>query len=154
MRAKLGLVTARDDDPELIGEMLAMMAADRVDYPRWFRNVGAVSSHGEAAPDSLRALVPDGARLEAWVARYGARLRDEGRDDATRREAVRRVNPKYVLRNYLAQQAIDAAQRKDYDEIERLRTLLASPFDEHHGCERYADPPPPWARDLVVSCSS
>jgi serine/tyrosine/threonine adenylyltransferase len=64
------------------------------------------------------------------------------------------VNPKYILRNYLAHQAIDRAQAKDYSEIERLWSVLRRPFDDQPGMERYADPAPAWARSLTVSCSS
>ncbi|MCC7131446.1 MAG: YdiU family protein [Gemmatimonadales bacterium] len=154
IRAKLGLDTERADDTDLVAEMLGLMAANRVDYTRWFRTLAVVPSGAAAAPESLRGMVSDLARLDGWIVRYGARLAAEGRDDGARRGAMNRVNPKFVLRNYLAQQAIDRARLKDYGEIERLRSLLATPFDEHPGLEHYADPPPPWGRELVVSCSS
>lgn len=64
------------------------------------------------------------------------------------------VNPKYVLRNYMAQVAIDRAQQGDFSEIETLRQLLASPFDEQPAQERYAALPPDWGRHLEISCSS
>ena len=88
------------------------------------------------------------------MARYGKRLESEERGDEARRAAMSRVNPKYVLRNYLAQEAIDRAREGEFDEIERLRSVLADPFAEHPEHERYAGPAPAWARDLVVSCSS
>jgi uncharacterized protein YdiU (UPF0061 family) len=66
-----------------------------------------------------------------------------------------RVNPVYVLRNWLAERAIRrATSERDYSEIEKLRTLLKFPFSEHAGFEDYASSAPDWARDLVVSCSS
>jgi uncharacterized protein YdiU (UPF0061 family) len=64
------------------------------------------------------------------------------------------VNPKYVLRNYLAQVAIDKAQAKDFSELERLQLVLRKPFDEQPEYERYAALPPDWASHLEVSCSS
>jgi uncharacterized protein YdiU (UPF0061 family) len=64
------------------------------------------------------------------------------------------ANPKYILRNYLAQIAIDKAERGDYSEIDALLTVLAAPFDEHPGFEHYANPPPEWADAIQVSCSS
>jgi uncharacterized protein YdiU (UPF0061 family) len=64
------------------------------------------------------------------------------------------VNPQYVLRNYLAQVAIEKAQQKDFSEIERLLTVLMTPFDEHPGSEHYAGLPPDWGAHVAVSCSS
>ena len=154
IRAKLGLAVAREEDAALVGEMLALMATSRVDFTHWFRSLGDLPSGVTSAPEWLRAMVPDGGQLDARVARYGARLRVEGRPDLERRDATRRVNPKFVLRNYLAQQAIERAQAKDYSEIERVWSLLRSPFDEHPELAGYAEPAPAWARDLQVSCSS
>jgi uncharacterized protein YdiU (UPF0061 family) len=67
---------------------------------------------------------------------------------------MNRVNPKYVLRNYLAQVAIERARQKDYTEIDRLRQLLRYPFSEQPEMEPYAAPPPDWGRQILVSCSS
>ena len=64
------------------------------------------------------------------------------------------VNPKYILRNYLAQGAIEKAQQKDYSEIHRLLTLLRNPYSEQAGMESYAAAPPNWGKHLSVSCSS
>jgi uncharacterized protein YdiU (UPF0061 family) len=63
-------------------------------------------------------------------------------------------NPKYVLRNYLGENAIQAAKSKDFSEVSRLLKLLESPFDEHPGSKRYADLPPDWASRIEISCSS
>jgi uncharacterized protein YdiU (UPF0061 family) len=64
------------------------------------------------------------------------------------------ANPKFILRNYLAQQAIAAAENRDYSELERLHDVLRHPFDEQPEHEAYAAPPPDWAREISVSCSS
>jgi uncharacterized protein YdiU (UPF0061 family) len=65
------------------------------------------------------------------------------------------INPKYILRNYMAQTAIEKVQRdNDYSEIDRLMTVLKMPFDEHPEHAHYAEAPPAWAADLSVSCSS
>ena len=82
------------------------------------------------------------------------RLRAEGSVDAARAERMNRVNPKYVLRNYLAQQAIEQAQQKNYGEIDRLLSLLQDPFSDRPDMESYAAPPPNWGKHLAVSCSS
>jgi uncharacterized protein YdiU (UPF0061 family) len=65
-----------------------------------------------------------------------------------------RTNPKFVLRNHLAEVAIRQAQAGDYSEIDRLLYLLHSPFDEHPGMDAWADFPPDWASQLHISCSS
>jgi uncharacterized protein YdiU (UPF0061 family) len=67
---------------------------------------------------------------------------------------MRAVNPKYILRNYLAQQAIERAQEGDYSEVARLLRVLSRPFDEHPGDEALAGLPPAWAGRISVSCSS
>jgi hypothetical protein len=154
IREKLGLVTARDDDPELVGEMLALMADHQVDFTTWFRSLGDLPALATEAPDWLRAMVSDRDRLDNWVVRFAGRLRVEGRADPERQVATQRVNPRYILRNYLAQHAIERAEAGDDGEIERLWSLLRDPYRDQPGMERYAEPAPRWASELVVSCSS
>ena len=67
---------------------------------------------------------------------------------------MNQTNPKYVLRNYLAQVAIEKAQNKDFTEVERLLAVLQRPYDEQPEHEQYAALPPDWASHLEVSCSS
>jgi uncharacterized protein YdiU (UPF0061 family) len=143
MRAKLGLATAEAGDAELIGAFLGILEASGADYTLSFRRLASL----ESSPAS-------GAAAEAWLVRYRERLSREGLDAAARRAAMDRVNPKYVLRNYLAQQAIEAAERGDFSEIARLHALLRAPFDEQPENEAYAQPAPEWAKTLSVSCSS
>ena len=85
---------------------------------------------------------------------YRARLRAENSDDAARAARMNAVNPKYVLRNHLAQRAIEQAEAGDSTEIETLLQVLRKPFDEQPSFEAYAAEPPPEARHLSVSCSS
>jgi len=153
MRGKLGLFTARDDDRELLAELLRFLTAHRVDYTRFWRRLADVW-RGPGVPDSLRPLIADQDALNAWIDRYRARAALEPHPGEARRGAMLRVNPKFVLRNYLAEQAIARAVAGDSSEVERLRLVLSRPFDEQPEHERYADAPPPWARDIVISCSS
>jgi hypothetical protein len=93
--------------------------------------------------------------FEGWSSRYRKRLIAEASPGSERKERMRRINPKYVLRNYLAQTAISyATEKKDFSEIERLLKVLRDPYSEQLGMERYAEAPPDWGRQLVVSCSS
>ena len=140
-----GWTTERDDDPQLIDELLKLMAADRCDFTITFRALS-----GPAARDHF----VDRAAFDAWAARYAARLAAEGSVDAERVVRMNRVNPKFVLRNHLAQTAIERAQRGDFDEIARLLKVLSRPFDEQPDHAAYAAFPPDWAQSIEVSCSS
>ncbi len=138
MRAKLGLRTEHPGDVELFGELLAMLQEERRDYTRFFRSLGEADSDGP----------------HPWYARYASRLRLEPGDAAERRRGMQQRNPVYVLRNWIAQEAIERAERKDFGLIEELRRMLASPCEAHDGMERFAEPPSAEAREIVVSCSS
>jgi uncharacterized protein YdiU (UPF0061 family) len=154
MRAKLGLDDVRDGDAPLIVDLLALLAEGGADYTRFFRALCAVRADGEPQGDEAAAVL--GAAAAAWPAwsqRYRARLAGAA-GDAERSAAMQRVNPKYVLRNYLAQVAIERAEGGDFTEIERLHAVLRAPFDEQPDCESYAAPAPEWARGIAVSCSS
>lgn len=67
---------------------------------------------------------------------------------------MKATNPKFILRNYLAQQAIEKAEQGDYSELDNLMTVLSAPYDEHPELDRYADLPPDWGKKLEISCSS
>ncbi len=154
-RDKLGLVADDRRDPLLFAELLRSMAENRVDHTRFFRALSRLSSgDDDAAASDAAAEFADPSAFAAWAEGYRQRLRAEHSDDAARRRAMERVNPKYILRNYLAEQAIEQVRRGDYGEIERLRALLARPFDEQPENEAYAAPPPAWASRIEVSCSS
>ncbi|SFU58332.1 protein adenylyltransferase SelO [Pseudoduganella namucuonensis] len=166
MRAKLGLATAQDDDRDLMEAMFTVMEDNHADFTQFFRRLGALrvdavpdaaamAEAGANHPDApVRDLFLDRAAFDAWAQRYRARLRAENSVDADRKLAMDQVNPKYVLRNYLAQVAIEKAQNKDFTEIARLLTVLERPYDEQPEHEAYAALPPDWASHLEVSCSS
>ena len=159
MRAKLGLATSEPEDESLVADLLGLMQAEGADHTRTFRALGGFRVDGDASPSNgarppLRDAFADRAGFDAWGARYAERLRREGSVDEERGARMDRANPKYVLRNYLAQRAIALAERREYSEIERLLTILRDPFAEHPDYERYAAEPPAEEREIVVSCSS
>ena len=155
LRAKLGFTTEQDADHELVNEMFALMAESRTDFTLFFRTLAQLHAADAAGDAAVRDLVINRDRFDAWAARYRARLQHEGSVDAARAAAMNRANPKYVLRNYLAEVAIRKARdERDYREIETLRALLSAPFDEQPEHQRYAALPPDWASHLEVSCSS
>jgi serine/tyrosine/threonine adenylyltransferase len=154
MRAKLGLATEQDSDRDLIDGLLKRMAADRSDFSISFRRLAQFSSAEGALNAAVRDLFIDRAAFDAWAAQYSARLRAEGSVDAERALRMNQVNPKYVLRNHLAEVAIRQAQAGDFTETQRLLKVLERPFDEQPEHAAYADFPPNWAQTIEVSCSS
>ena len=155
MRAKLGLTTGQADDAALLQDTLTLLHDSRADYTTFFRRLGDFDSARGADNAPLRDLFVDRDAFAAWTGRYRVRLAREASADAERKPRMDRVNPKYVLRNYLAETAIrKAADERDYSEIERLTRLLAHPFDEQAPMQAYAEPAPQWASALAVSCSS
>lgn len=153
-RVKLGLRDAQDSDVDLINRFLGLLHAGRSDFTRSFRLLADVPVANDAAAGPLRDEMRDLAAFDAWLPDYRARLQSTGVSDDERRAAMNRVNPKVVLRNHLAQKAIEDAERGHSGEIERLLTVLQRPFDEHPQFEHYAAEPPPESRHLEVSCSS
>jgi uncharacterized protein YdiU (UPF0061 family) len=154
MQAKVGLSQEQEDDAALIQDLLGLMQQSHVDYTNCFRALGAFSSAEGSLNEPLRDHFLDREAFSAWAKRYAARLRGETSHDEERRSRMNRVNPKYVLRNYLAQTAIEKAQQKDYSEVDRLLTLLQDPYSEQSGMDAYAAAPPNWGKRLSVSCSS
>jgi uncharacterized protein YdiU (UPF0061 family) len=118
LRAKLGLLESRDDDEALFNRMFAILDAGRVDFTLFFRGLSQVSRADASADHACRDLFVDRAAFDGWVADYRARLHAESREDAARAQAMNRVNPKFVLRNHLAEIAIQAARGSD--EAQRL----------------------------------
>jgi serine/tyrosine/threonine adenylyltransferase len=159
LHAKLGLESTQEDDRALADDMFTLMQANHVDFTLFFRRLGDLKvdvseSERDASDAPLRDLFLDRPAFDAWAVRYRARLGAEGSVDAARRLAMHAVNPKYVLRNYLAQVAIEQAQNGDFGEVRRLLAVLERPFDEQPGNDAYAALPPDWASSLEVSCSS
>lgn len=153
MRDKLGLKTAHVVDHELINDLLGLMAKNNVDYTIFFRSLMGYKTGGDQNAH-IRNQFIDRPAFDAWSQRYEKRLLDESSIDVERAKAMSRVNPRYVLRNYMAQTAIEQAGQGDYNEIERLLRLLKDPFRDDGADSHYADYPPDWAGKLVVSCSS
>ena len=159
-RAKLGLATRQADDEALVSGLIDLLNASHADWPRFWRRLSQlrVDAADPAQDAPVRDLIVDRAAFDAWAVRYRARLRAEHSDDAGRRARMDRVNPKYVLRNHLAETAIRKARgddgARDFSEVARLLKVLERPFDEQPAFEEYAAEPPDWARTLELSCSS
>jgi len=154
MAQKLGFAQPDETVVHLLDELLTQMHASRTDYTLLFRALGAVPRDSNEGAPALRDRFVDRERFDRWLDGYRAHLRASARDDATRRPTMLASNPKYVLRNYLAQVAIEKAEKGDYSEIEQLLAVLRAPFDEHPQQAHYAEPAPAWADNIQVSCSS
>jgi uncharacterized protein YdiU (UPF0061 family) len=159
LHAKLGLRTAQADDRALFDAMFKLRQGGHVDFTRFFRALGNLTVEVDTArsphPDhALRDMFIDREAFDAWALQYRQRLAAEASIDAGRKAEMDRANPKYILRNYLAQVAIDKADKKDFSEISKLLAILERPFDEQPENEAYAALPPDWASHLEVSCSS
>jgi uncharacterized protein YdiU (UPF0061 family) len=170
LAGKLGLLSLdREGDDKLVGELFELLQQVETDMTLFFRNLADVPV-GEADDDVLveplrtafydeDACVPSRrAALAGWLRRYVARARQDAVPGSDRRERMNRINPKYVLRNYLAQQSIDALEQGDASVMERLMTVLQRPYDEQPGQEELAGRRPEWARHKAgcsaLSCSS
>ncbi|MNH22084.1 hypothetical protein D3C79_819240 [compost metagenome] len=152
MRRRLGLTRAEDGDKLLIERLLQLMQPGAVDYTLFFRQLG--DQPAEQALQVVRDDFIDLAGFDLWSADYLARLQREPGNAEGRRARMHAVNPLYILRNYLAQRAIEAAERGDYEEVRRLHQVLSKPFDEQPGMQAYAQRPPEWGKHLEISCSS
>ncbi|ECI2498107.1 hypothetical protein BWB39_04085 [Salmonella enterica subsp. enterica serovar Enteritidis] len=150
MRQKLGFFTEQKDDNVLLNELFSLMAREGSDYTRTFRMLSHTEQQSASSP--LRDTFIDRAAFDAWFDRYRARLRTEAVDDALRQQQMQSVNPAVVLRNWLAQRAIDAAEQGDMAELHRLHEILRQPFIDRD--DDYASRPPEWGKRLEVSCSS
>ncbi len=153
MGEKLGFLEVRDGDRELVSRLLAFMAESRIDYTRFFRAVGRFHEPGWYG--GIRWGFREPEAFDAWMGDYCDRLDQEDRPDEDRLAHMLSVNPKYILRNYLAQIAIAQAEEQgEFRGVDGLRRLLERPFDEQPEMEAYADLPPEWAKEISVSCSS
>jgi uncharacterized protein YdiU (UPF0061 family) len=174
LHARLGWGAPRPEsakaDGELLDELFAVLVSTEVDQVLFFRDLAWVPVDPDTSDDALLAPLgeawyrpeeivgPVRDRFVAWLRAWGRRARRGGLDDAERRRRMDALNPRFVLRNYLAQQAIDAAEAGDTAELHELFDVLRRPYAEQPGRERFAARRPEWARHKVgcsmLSCSS
>jgi len=164
MAAKFGLHHLNREDGELVAEAFELMQRAEVDMTLFFRHLAQVDAHAPSLTPLNEAFYSEALRdryraaWQDWLARYAGRLRQEGLEPAERRAKMQAVNPRYVLRNYLAQEAIDLAEQGDLSRVHELLDLVRRPYDEQPGRERFAVRRPDWARHKagcsMLSCSS
>lgn len=167
MSRKLGIAKLDgEDDKALVKEFLDRMADSKADYTNTWRALAriAAKSSTEECKEWCTSLFLDNDEPTSelwmqWLSKYKARLTAD-MSELSQEERVRimnRANPVYILRNYLAQTAIEKAEKGDYSEVRRLYELLTNPYEEQEGMESYTAKPPSWASRkgvCVNSCSS
>jgi len=173
MAGKLGIcLSDPDQDEPLVAELWPLLAAVETDMTLFFRRLADLRCEAGAPDADSDLLAPveqafyqpekigaeHRASLADWLRRYQQRVRMEGVPDPVRKQAMNRVNPLYVLRNYLAQLAIDKAEHGNYGMVRDLLEVLRHPYTEQPGKEEYAAKRPEWARSRagcsMLSCSS
>lgn len=152
MRAKLGLLTAEKADNDILTGLLALMTKEGSDYSRTFRLLSATEQQQSRSP--LRDEFIDREAFDQWYHGYRQRLLREERSDEERQQCMKAVNPAIILRNYLAQQAIEQAERDNISVLTRLHQALVRPFDDAPEYADLAQRAPDWGKKIVVSCSS
>ena len=158
MRAKLGLPQAQppsqgdsqDNDLQLLQPLLALLAGEQVDWAIFWRRLSQAAAQGDW--ERLRALFLQPAGIDAWLLQFKELFPNVYQGETA--DLMLKTNPKYLLRNYLAEQVIAQAQDGQFGPLQTLQQLLARPFDEHPGFDAYAGFPPDWAADISISCSS
>jgi len=153
LRRKLGLFAVEEDDRDLIGDVLASMHENLVDFTLFFRRLSAAQTAGQG-DEPLRGLFVDPTQCDAWLARWRARLAREQPSSEERRMAMNAVNPAFIPRNHRVETAIRAAEQGDLGPFDSLMAVLAQPFDDQPGQEAYADPPLPEERVLQTFCGT
>jgi uncharacterized protein YdiU (UPF0061 family) len=161
IRDKLGLAAFEPDDHSLYTDLLELMTRVETDMTLLFRRLSTHESEGlEGLEDVFYGDVsPDvEADWRQWLKTYRVRLDRDGRPAEERRTQMDAVNPLYVLRNYLAQEAIELAEQGDASRVHELFEVMQQPYTEQPGKEHFAQKRPEWARDKpgcsTLSCSS
>jgi uncharacterized protein YdiU (UPF0061 family) len=153
-RSKLGLQLELEDDIQLIERLLQLMHDSKVDFTNFFRGLSKIKKDTLPSKTVQRNDFIDRENIDQWFNEYINRLQLEIISDESRNELMNRINPKYILRNHMAQTAIEMAQQDDFSEVVKLLQVLTNPYDEQERFENYSKSPPADMRHIAVSCSS
>ncbi|NWG85899.1 MAG: YdiU family protein, partial [Hydrogenophilaceae bacterium] len=164
MAAKFGLHHLNKEDGELVAEAFELLHRAEVDMTLFFRKLAEIDAEAPSLAPLAEAFYSEELRnryqaaWQDWLSRYAERLRQEGAPAAGRRARMNAANPRFVLRNYLAQEAIDLAEQGDVSRVHELLDLMRRPYDEQPERGRFAAKRPDWARERagcsMLSCSS
>ena len=144
LRRKLGLAEVREDDAALAQDLLSRMADNRADFTLTFRRLCDVIDESSGTNERVSGLFEDPAAFDDWAVRWRKRLASERRSHAECRSDMRSVTPAFIPRNHLVEEVIKAAvEEGDLMPFQQIVEVLASPYEEQPGQERYAAPPRP-----------
>lgn len=172
MAEKLGLDSYESNDDLILFESLeALLSSVETDMSIFYRQLAKCDLGKDITDSKYWLSILDNAyyqpekidenyvdKMSEWLGMWKSRVELDKRNHSERIAQMNRVNPKYVLRNYLSQQAIDAAEQGDFSELQTLQQLLKNPYDEQPEFEHYSEKRPDWARNKIgcsmLSCSS
>ena len=146
-RKKLGLEQEESEDATLIQGLLDIMEFEKLDYTNTFRNLTQALTN-KTTPEL------DSDIAKSWIVSFQERHTKEDLSVDKKLTSMNQVNPKFILRNYMAQEAIDAAEDSNFSKLETLIVVLTKPFEELKEHQKFANKSPAWAQDLEISCSS
>jgi uncharacterized protein YdiU (UPF0061 family) len=146
-RKKLGLEQEQSEDAALIQGLLDIMESEKLDYTNTFRNLTQALTN-KITPE----LESDIAK--SWINSFQKRHNKESFTLSEKLVLMNNTNPKFILRNYMAQEVIEAAEELNYLELETLIKIITKPFEEHEDFQSFAERSPEWAKDIKISCSS
>lgn len=149
MAKKFGFNGFIDGDKKFIDDTLELLEEKEIDYPIFFRELSGVTLDASVEGPEVKKIG------KVWINKYIERVKSDNSDEKKRKKSMDSVNPKYVLRTYIAANAIrQAIDNQDYSEIEKIRKILMKPFDEQPEYERYSFKPAEGAEVTALSCSS
>lgn len=147
---KFGFKELTSDDDDLFNDFWHLMAKQSADFTLSFRRLADIDTEEQRWLD----LFKDTTEAKAWLTHYKSRRDRDQIDPDERKKIMNSANPLYILRTYMAQEVIEAAEKGSVDELDFMIKLLQNPFVEHAGAERYAEPSPQEKQNTILSCSS
>jgi uncharacterized protein YdiU (UPF0061 family) len=150
MRQKLGLVMRLEEDRDVIIKLIGTLQDAMIDYTQFFRHLSRYD--GDREP--IFALAMNPIPLEEWLSLYDRRLAKEPQAHSTRHASMLGINPKYVLKNYMLQEAIDEAKEGNFEGVATLLKIAQNPFSELEAHQRYAKDTPEGYENLTIACTS
>ena len=152
MRQKLGFSEQNEQDRSLLAELLAMMQLDKSDYTNTWRLLSNIDIQHNRQRFIDHFI--NRQQADVWLDKYQQRLALEQVPTSVRHELMKAVNPKYILRNHLAQEAIEAAEQGDNSKVETLFQVLKQPYLEQEQFSYLSKPPAADDQGVAISCSS
>lgn len=154
MRKRLGLQVKREGDDLLVDKLIELASVQRIDLNRFLRDLCSFEPSQQPSLDQCLSHFAQASSAKDLLFDYAQRLAEEAASPPIRQQQMRAVNPCYLLRNYMAEEAIKAANQGDYQGVNELLAVVRKPFEEKAEFARYAEVPPEWASGISLSCSS